>query len=136
MKGKFVCLLLSFSLLLFQGCDRVSAPLSSGQPASAMGFYLDTVVTMNAYGLEQEALQTILKSCASYEALLSRHVEGSDVWRINHSGGAAVKVSEDTVCILSVAQAIAEASDGAFDVTIAPASALPSACVSPLASAR
>ena len=65
-----------------------------------------------------------MQECARYEALLSKNRQGSDVWRLNHAQGERVAVSEETLAILEMAQAIAQDSDGWFDVTIAPASAL------------
>ena len=69
-------------------------------------------------------LKDALTECGRYEQLLSRTVEGSDVWRINHAGGEPVEVSDDTAEILRCAIRIAGLSGGAFDVTIAPVSTL------------
>ncbi|MEA5060269.1 MAG: FAD:protein FMN transferase [Candidatus Pelethousia sp.] len=88
-----------------------------------MGYYFDTVVTITGY-CPASVLQAALDECARYEALLSKTREESDVWRINHAQGAAVTVSEDTLAILALSQDIAAESGGAFDITIAPESAL------------
>ena len=89
-----------------------------------VGFYLDTVITLTAYVEDAQVLKDALEECERYEQLLSRTVEGSDVWRINHAEGETVEVSDDTVAILQCAKRISELSDGAFDVTIAPVSTL------------
>ena len=89
---------------------------------SAVGFYLDTVITLTAYVEDVEVLNDALKECGRYEALLSRTLEGSDVWNLNHAEGQPVQVSADTLAILDAARQVSEASDGAFDVTIAPVS--------------
>ena len=65
-----------------------------------------------------------MEECGRYERMFSRTVEGSDVWKINHAGGAPVEVSDDTMRILKCAQEISEKSGGAFDVTIAPVSTM------------
>ena len=91
---------------------------------SVSGFYLDTIITLTAYVEDESVLKDALKECGRYEQLLSRTREGSDVWRINHAEGKPVTVSDDTITILETAQKISEISDGAFDVTIAPASTL------------
>lgn len=101
-------------------------PLLGGctqEKSSAVGYYFDTVVTITGY-CPASVLQAALDECARYEALLSKTREESDVWRINHAQGAAVTVSEDTLAILALSQDIAAESGGAFDITIAPESAL------------
>ena len=91
---------------------------------SAVGFYLDTVITLSAYVEDAQVLQDALALCGDYERLLSRTIEGSDVWNINHANGQSVTVSDDTVRILEAAGQMSRLSGGAFDVTIAPASTL------------
>lgn len=89
-----------------------------------MGFYFDTVVTLTAY-CEQSVLDGALLECARYDALLSKTIEGSDVWRVNHAGaGRPTRVGEDMLAILALAQDVAAQSGGALDVSIGPASAL------------
>ncbi len=89
-----------------------------------VGFYLDTVITITAYVEDPQILRDAMTECGRYEQLLSRTVEGSDAWRINHADGEPVEVSEDMAVILRCAQAISERSGGAFDVTVGPASTL------------
>ena len=98
--------------------------LAEVEKQSAVGFYLDTVITLTAYVEDQSVLNDALLECARYEQMLSRTIEGSDVWNINHAGGRPVEVSQDTIAILNTALQISEMSGGAFDVTIAPASTL------------
>ena len=91
---------------------------------SEIGFYLDTVVTLTAYVEDGQVLKDAMAECARYEQMLSRTIEDSDVWRINHAEGKPVEVSEDTVAVLACAIRISELSGGVFDVTIAPVSTL------------
>ncbi len=91
---------------------------------SAVGFYLDTVVTLTAYVDDAQVLKDALDECGRWEALLSRTVEGSDVWNINHAGGAPVAVAQPTIEIIEAAREVSERSGGAFDISIAPASTL------------
>lgn len=90
---------------------------------TALGYYFDTFVSLQGR-CPESVLQEALQECARYEALLSKNKQGSDVWRLNHAQGETVAVSEETLDILKMAQEIAQASGGWFDVTIAPASAL------------
>lgn len=108
------------ALLLCGSC----APQKAPPKLTEIGFYLDTVITLTAYVENVQVLRDALEECGRYERLLSRTVEGSDVWRINHADGMPVEVSDDTVSILSCARRISELTGGAFDVTIAPVSTL------------
>ena len=89
-----------------------------------VGYYLDTVITLTAYTNHPELLDAALERCGELENKLSRTIEGSDVWNINHAEGKTVTVSPETVEILQTAIQVSEMSGGAFDVTIAPASTL------------
>lgn len=95
-----------------------------GEKQSVVGFYLDTVITLTAYVDDTQVLNDALKECGRYERLLSRTIEGSDVWKLNHAAGEPVEVSDDTIAILQAARQVSERSDGAFDVTIAPVSTM------------
>ena len=99
------------------GCD--TAPESN----SALGFYLDTVITITGYA-DKATLENAVALCGEYEKVFSRTVEGSDVWRINHGEGSPVRVCGDTAELLAMALNICEKSGGALDITIAPASDL------------
>ncbi len=120
MKKKKIACLLAAGLLLCGGCTAEKIP----PKISEVGFYLDTVIVLTAYVENSQVLKDALEECGRYERLLSRTVEGSDVWQINHAKGEPVEVSEDTMQILRCAQEISEKSGGAFDVTIAPVSTM------------
>ncbi len=107
---------------LFLSLPAVPAQAVSRQ--SAVGFYLDTVITLSAYTEDSSLLDSALLECGRYEQLLSRTVEGSDVWRINHAGGQPVEVSDATTEVISIALEVSRLSEGAFDITVAPASVL------------
>ena len=116
MKKCFTLLLVC--ALLLGGC--APAPASEN---SVVGFYFDTVVMLSGY-CEERVLKDALESCAGYERLFSKNIEGSDVWRINHANGQAVQVGAETLGLLKLALEISEASGGAFDVSIGRAAAL------------
>ena len=122
MNGKrvFLTLMIALALVLCTGCGAKKTP----ERISQIGFYLDTVITLSAHTENVQVLKDALEECGRYEQLLSRTIEGSDVWRINHAGGNPVEVSDDTVAILRCALDIAQKTNGAFDVTIAPVSTL------------
>ena len=108
------------ALLLCGGCSAEKEL----QKLSEVGFYLDTVITLTAYTEDEQILKDAMEECGRYEQMLSRTIEGSDVWRINHADGEPVEVSEDTAAILRCAAEISRKSAGAFDITIAPASTM------------
>ena len=112
--------ILAAVLLLCSGCT----PEKTLPKLSEVGFYLDTVITLTAYVEDSQVLKDALAECGRYEQLLSRTIEGSDVWRINHAAGEPVEVSDDTIAILQCARRISKLSGGAFDATIAPVSTL------------
>ena len=119
MKSLKIAALALALMLAMAGC-------ASAEPKkeSAVGFYLDTVVTLTAYVDDAQVLKDALDECGRWEALLSRTIEGSDVWNINHAGGAPVQVSQPTIEIIEAAREVSERSGGAFDISIAPASTL------------
>ncbi len=113
---RIVLFALALLLLPLFGCGTET-------PHSATGYACDTVVTITAYA-PQETVDAALSICSDYEKVLSKTIEGSDVWRLNHANGEPVPVDPETAALLSFAVEIGSLSDGAFDVTIAPASAL------------
>ncbi|MBO7662461.1 MAG: FAD:protein FMN transferase [Clostridia bacterium] len=90
---------------------------------TAIGFQLDTVITLTAY-CDRQVLEDALAESGRYERLLSRTIEGSDVWRINHAEGKPVEVDSVTAEVIRTSLEISGISEGAFDITIAPASVL------------
>jgi len=120
LKKRAVLYAMAVVLLLCGGCSAEKEL----PKLSEVGFYLDTVITLTAYTEDGQILKDAMEECGRYEQMLSRTIEGSDVWRINHANGKPVKVSEDTAAILRCAAEISENSSGAFDITIAPASTM------------
>lgn len=81
----------------------------------------DTVVTITLYGTtDMSILEDAATMCTSYEQLFSRTIEGSDVYRINHSNGAPVTVSPETLLLIKESVRFSELTNGAIDITIAP----------------
>ena len=116
----------AFALALILACAMNLTGCASAQPKkqTAIGFYLDTVITLTAYVDDAKVLDDALLECGRYERLLSRTIEDSDVWRVNHANGEPVEVSEETVEILETARQVSALSGGMFDVTIAPVSTM------------
>ena len=126
MKNRMIKKLLGFLLaaVLLSVLLPTAGFAAEEEKKSVSGFYMDTIITLTAYTDDEEVLNDALRECGRYDRLLSRTQEDSDVWRINHAEGKPVTVSDDTITILETARKISELSNGAFDVTIAPASTL------------
>lgn len=85
--------------------------------------YFDTINFIDAWASE-EVLTEAVELCRWYHNLLSKSVETSDVWRLNHAEGEPVEVDEHTAEILRAGMLIYRASGGAFNMTIGAVSSL------------
>ena len=119
MKKTLVALVCCLSLLLC-GCQGAAAKKAEAQKQSRVVFYFDTVVTVTVYTDDNELLSQMEEECMRYEQMLSKTVEGSDVWNINHSAGSRVAVSEETRSLILKALEFSRLSDGRFDISIEP----------------
>ena len=115
---------LTWLTVLACGLSMAGCASAQQKKQTAVGFYLDTVITLTAYVDDAAVLNDALEECGRYERLLSRTVEGSDVWRVNHAHGKPTEVSDDAIAILETARQVSDLSGGSFDVTIAPVSTL------------
>lgn len=133
MKKIVTVLLIIATLIIPQlGCNTKV----NNQGIGKTSFHLNTVCTITIYsmdGMEKldedeqkiEVLQLITDAfslCDDYEKILSKTIEGSDVYRINHAGGAAVEVSKETLQVVEKGLEYSKLSDGYFDITIGKAS--------------
>jgi len=94
-------------------------------PVSKQNFFFDTICQVTIYNMpdmsEENAdrlIQEVFSNCRKYENLLSKTVEGSDVWNINHAGGKKVKCDPETIELLVRSEMYGKLTDGLFDVTI------------------
>lgn len=113
---KIIALLLLFPVLIsVPGCQK------SNQPMTYTDYYFNTVISLTFYSADDCALaEECFALCEKYENLLSRTVEGSDIWRINHSNGEPVSVSSETYNLLEQALYYCELTEGKIDITVAP----------------
>lgn len=87
------------------------------------GNYFDTVNVIDAWA-PKAVLAEAMDRCRRFHELLSKSVETSDVWRMNHAEGRPVEIDPHTARILQAGQEIYQASGGAFNMTIGAVSAL------------
>ena len=113
MRRLFRCLFISVLLFALCGC----AP----REASVQFFAMDTYMTLSASGKgSEETLQKIQAEITRLESLLDRTDESSLISQLNRANGASVSVDEETCRLLSASAAYADATGGAFDITVAP----------------
>lgn len=111
--------LLSVQTALLSGCA------AAADPVIRTGFYFNTAVSLTCYGADANAiLEEAFKLCDAYEKMLSRTVENSDIWNINHAAGQPVTVHPETAQLLQKALEYSRLTDGLIDPTVTPLSEL------------
>ena len=104
-----------FSALSVTGCTP--AP----EPVTKIGYFFNTFVSITFYSdADAKYFEDCENLCGKYENLLSRTVEGSDIYNINHGNGEPVEVDPETAQLVSIALSFCEKTDGAVDITVAP----------------
>ena len=119
-KRRLLCPFLAVLMLVaLTGCNAVQSYRTENSMITDTDFYFDTVVTLTLYDTDDSSiLDDCFQEMARYESLLSRTREGSDIWKINHSHGEAVEVSDSTIELLKLALQYSKRSEGVFDPTI------------------
>jgi len=122
-----ICLSVICFLVLLTGCateqdkEQGRKKVSEEQQAEVQFFAMDTYITFSAYGENaQEYLQQAQAQILQLEKKWSVTEADSDIYKVNHSSGKSVAVSEETKELLSFALQMAEKTDGALEPTIYP----------------
>ncbi len=120
-----LCVLLCALLLLLTAC--APAPVSED-----VLWHMDTAITVRLYG-DADVTATALSAADgllnALDAQLSATDASSPIARFNASrDGREVAFSEETLALIEQALSISRATDGAFDVTTAPLTALWQTC--------
>ncbi len=121
MSGSIPCISHKLPIMISLIC--LSFLISSCAPAAKAttveGFFFDTFVSIAIYDpCSSDITDGCIELCSYYDDLFSKSVPESDIYRINHSGGTPVSVSEDTVFLLSETVRYAGLTDGKIDPTI------------------
>lgn len=122
-KGRILALaaLAAAAVISMTGCERKIEPISKS------GFLLNTFVTVTLYDKDDpDILNGSLDLCRSYENMLSRTIEASEIAKLNSRkpGEETMEVSEDVAELLAKGLYYSEVSDGAFDITVEPLTSL------------
>lgn len=109
-----IILLIAFAIITQTGCGN--------KEFSRSDFVLNTTCTITICDMTEDeanaALTEAFDSLREYERLLSRTIEGSDIYRINNSDGSPVEVSDETIEVIEQGIMMGELSEGAFDITV------------------
>lgn len=109
-------ILILAAALCLSGCGKQE------KEASAQIFAMDTVMEIAAFGPQaEEAVSETESQIQELEKQLSRTLPDSDVSRINRNGTTPTTgIAAGTWALLEAALEYRDATDGAFDITIAP----------------
>ena len=122
-KTKIIIALFALCALVLTSCSTKSA-----EPYTGQSFFFDTVCSITVYGMDEAdakaAVDAAFDECGKLEGILSKTIEGSDIYNINHSGTEGAEVSDQTLELIRAAIAYGDESSGSFDCTIGPAEAL------------
>ena len=100
---------------------------TSVTPIERTDFLLNTFVNIKIYDSEDTTiLDDAIAICKEYEDRFSRTIESSEIYMLNHRAAdeQTFTLSDETAELLQTALHYCEVSDGAFDITIEPASSL------------
>jgi len=110
----FMATLLALSLTACGGA-------AEEQPASRQIIAMDTAMSFVVYGEGGDAaIQTMVEEVQRLEGILSRTDDFSEIGFLNRMPGASVEVGEEVCGLLELARSYTNATNGAFDITIAP----------------
>lgn len=108
-----IILLLSFCLF---GCK-----IYSKDPIEKTGIYFDTVIQIKIYDSDDiSLLEQCFQYCDEFEKTVSRTIETSEIYRLNHAKGLPVEVSDVTLELIKKGIEYGDLTNGKFDITISP----------------
>ncbi len=123
-----VSLLSCLLTLVLYGCGSKDNPIPTN-PVSKTTFMLNTIVSITLYDqTDVTILDEAFQLCNTYENIFSRTRTQSELYQLNHrtlpqkDGGYSV--SDELMTLIKKGLSYGEASNGAFDITIAPVSSL------------
>lgn len=119
---QLIFILLCICLIIPQtGCG-------SEERVSESQFLLDTICEITIDGMKKEEAEQVMdqafETCRDYENMLSKTIEGSDIYKLNHSGGEQVAVQDETLDLIKKGINYGQLSNGMFDITIGAVSEL------------
>ena len=123
MKKKYAATVIAAALFMLTSCAGETAADSETDDKKSSGsvFAMDTYMTITAYGKNGEkAIEAAQKEISRLEKLWSVTDESSEIYAIDHSGGAEVSISAETEELLSFSIDMHRQTNGALDITLYP----------------
>lgn len=125
--GVLIVLILIIFALFYQRQIRFTG--KTAEPISGTAFKLNTVVSVKIYdSTDQSLIDDVFALCDRYEALFSRTMESSELYKLNH--GTLPKehdgylLSPETADLIAKGLEYGHLSGGCFDIAIEPISSL------------
>ena len=113
MRYKKIAAFVTAAALLLSGCSG----LSEKRNLTYTDTLYDTVISVQILDpASEEILEGCEKLCKKYDTMFSMTNEESEIYKINHAGGAAVEVSQDTITLIKKGIYYSEMTNGAFDI--------------------
>lgn len=111
--------IIAYFLLIILILPSLGCSISGKRDISRSGFYFDTYINITLYDCsDEQILDSCMDICESYDAILNPSHSSSDIYRINHSSGKEVAVSEDTLYLIEEGIRYSEMTAGLFDITV------------------
>ena len=122
--------LLLFLIISQTACGQkplgdADSPQVYKDPVRKENYLLDTICQVQIYALAatadqkpEQILDGVFALISDYEAMLSKTKEGSDIYKINHAGGAPVSCHPETLDLIRRSIEFGDLSQGFFDVTM------------------
>lgn len=117
-------ILLAGMLIIGSGYNKKNASVN---PIERTDFLLNTFVNIKIYDSTDPAvLDDAFRLCRDYESRFSKTTKSSEIYKLNHRGSEeqTFLLSDETAELLEKSLHFCEISDGAFDITVEPASSL------------
>lgn len=122
---KTLSAVLTASALLLTGCSGAKSSTQTDQDLTYTDMLFDTVIKIQILDPADESiLDGLKKLCEKYDTMFSATNTDSELYKLNHANGQPFTVSSETANLIQEGIHYSELSDGAFDLTIEPVSAL------------
>ena len=111
---------LPLMIILLTGCRNTDIKKDT-ELVSVDVFAMDTYMNLKAYTYDgEQALKEAEARINELENELSSTLETSDVWKVNHSDGKEILVSDDTAFLIEKALEMGRITNGDLDISIYP----------------
>lgn len=118
MLAKRIMALLLASVIFLSACSDII----KNKPQETKSFFaMDTYITVSSYeGGDDNTVDEVEKRISRLEKLWSVTDKDSEIYRLDHSTGKSISVSDETVEIVRFALDMSKRTDGALDISLYP----------------